>query len=412
MKKSPILILVMTIAIDMLGFGIIIPVLPIYADQLGASEVVIGLIGTSFAAAQFFFTPFWGGFSDRIGRRPIILISISIMVISYLVLANATLLWLVFAARIIAGIGAGNLSVAQAFISDSVAEEKRAKNFGYLGAAFGLGFIFGPPLGGYLKTNFGIEGLGYVAAGISAINLIMAYFMLPESNKHKNPNSRILRNPFSEIWSIIPRPEIRRILLIHFVFIMAFSMMQITASLLWSQHYDLNEQQIGLMFAFVGVLTALIQGLLIGRLTKRFGERKLFVLGNFMMALGLAALPFIPQSLFLTLSLPALVFIAFGNAFVTPTISTLLSQNAKKEEQGKILGLAQSVGALSRIIGPALGGFFFGLAYFYPNLVAGGMMLITTAMAFRIAYRKMAHAIKDGSKKKATSSPKEKAAVN
>lgn len=389
MKKFPILVLIITIAIDMLGFGIIIPVLPIYADSLGASEFVIGLIATSFAGAQFFFTPFWGGLSDRIGRRPVILISVAIMVLSYLILANATMVWMVFAARIVAGIGAANLSAAQAFISDLIKPKERVKYFGYLGAAFGVGFIFGPPLGGYLKTNFGIEGLGYVAAGISALNFILAYFMLPESNKDKNPDSKIFKNPFTEIYKVLPRQDIRNVLMIHFVFIMSFSMMQITASLLWSKQYGLNEQEIGSMFAYVGISTALIQGLFMGKLNTIFGERKLFVAGNLMMAVGLGSLPFVPEGAFLLLSLISLTLISFGHAFVTPTISSLLSKNAKKKEQGKILGLAQSVGALSRIFGPSLGGFFFGLTYFMPNVVAGALMLLTTYMAYQLVKSKM-----------------------
>ncbi|WP_417610011.1 MFS transporter [Owenweeksia hongkongensis] len=389
MKKLPILVLIITIAIDMLGFGIIIPVLPIYADQLGASEFTIGLIEASFAAAQFLFTPFWGGLSDRIGRRPVILISIGIMVLSYLVLANATLIALVFLARIVSGIGAANLSAAQAFISDLVKPKERVKYFGYIGAAFGIGFIFGPPLGGYLKTNFGIEGLGYVAAGISTLNFLLAFFFLPESNKDKNPDSKLFKNPFTEIYRILPRPEIRSVLMIHFVFIMAFSMMQITASLLWAKEYQLNEQEIGIMFAYVGISTALIQGLFVGKLSNIFGERRLFVVGNLMMAAGLASLPFAPPGGFLILTIIALTLISFGNAFVTPIISSLLSQNAKKKEQGKILGLAQSVGALSRVFGPTLGGFLFGLTYFMPNIVAGALMLLTTFMAFQLVKNKM-----------------------
>jgi len=389
MKKLPLLVLIITIAIDLLGFGIIIPVLPIYADSLGAPEIVIGMISTSFAAAQFVFTPFWGGLSDRIGRRPVILISVAIMSVSYIILANATVIWMIFLARIVAGIGAANHSVAQAFISDMVKPKKRIKYFGYLGAALGVGFILGPPLGGFLKTHYGIEGLGYVAAAISAFNFILAFFLLPESNKHKNPESKIFRNPIMEIYRILPHHQIRSILMVHFVFILAFSMMQITASLLWSKEYALNEQEIGAMFAYVGISTALIQGLFMGKLNILFGERKMFILGNLFMAVGLGTLPFVPQSAFLFLTIISLTLIAFGHAFVTPTISSLLSQNATKKEQGKTLGLAQSVGALSRTIGPSLGGFFYGLVYFMPNVVAGIFMLFSTFLAYQLVKNKM-----------------------
>lgn len=389
MKKFPLLVLISTIAIDMLGFGIIIPILPIYADHLGASNFTIGLIEASFAAAQFLFTPFWGGLSDRIGRRPVILISISMMILSYIILANAETVFLIFASRIVSGIGAANLSAAQAYISDITKPKDRAKTFGYIGAAYGIGFIFGPPLGGFLKTHFGIIGLGYGAAIFSVLNFVLAYFFLSESIHEKVKDTPIFRNPFSEIIKIFPRYNIRSILTVHFVFTMAFSMMQITASLLWAQKYQLTEQQIGYTFAFVGISIALIQALLIGPLSNRFGEKKLFVFGNFLMAIGLASLPFIPEDLFLPFEFIPLILVAFGNAFVTPTISSLLSQNAKKKEQGKILGLAQSVGALSRVIGPSLGGFLYGLALILPNVVAGAFLLITTFLAYLLVNKKM-----------------------
>ncbi len=372
-----------------MGFGIIIPILPIYADELGASGLTIGLIGASFSGAQFLFAPFWGGLSDRIGRRPVILTSIIIMAASYVMLANAVSIALLFAARIIAGIGAANISAAQAFISDITEPKDRAKNFGIIGAAFGLGFIFGPPLGGFLKTHYGIEWVGYVAAVLSVFNLILAYFLLPESLQEKNPNSKLFTNPLSELRAVIPRVKIRSFLLIQFVFLAAFSMMQITSSLLWTDKYGLTEAQIGYVFAFIGFSVVIIQGTLIGKFTKWFGERRLFITGNFLMAIGLASMPLVPPSLFWSLELIGLLFISFGNAFFTPTLSSLLSQNAEKHEQGKILGLAQSVGALSRIVGPILGGFFYGLAVWLPFEVSAFVMLITAWMAFWIVRKRL-----------------------
>lgn len=383
-KRFPILILIITVALDMLGFGIIIPVLPIYADQLGAEEWVIGLIATSFAVSQFIFTPFWGGLSDRIGRKPVLLYSIAIITCSYFILSIADTLVLVFIARIIAGIGAGNLSVAQAFISDSLNPAERAKHFGYLGAAFGIGFILGPPLGGWLKVNFGIEGLGLVAGGISLLNLALVYFLLPESLKQKSVNSSVFRNPFSEIRAVLPRKELRGILLIHLLLMSALSMLLVTASLLWSRGYNQTEKEIGLLFAFVGIGAALIQGLLTGWLNRVFGERKLYISGIFIMAVGLTTLPFVPSSLFYILSAMALSLIAFGTAFVTPLTPTLLSQNANEDEQGRIMGLSQSVGALARIVGPGVGGILFGIGYFYPNIIAGAMLIFTGLIAMRV----------------------------
>lgn len=390
MRKSPLLVLFITIFIDLIGFGIIIPILPIYADELGAPGWVIGMIAGSFSLMQFLFAPFWGGLSDRIGRRPVILTSIFLVALSYLIFANSTTLFLLFAARILAGIGSANISAAQAFISDITPPEKRAKNFGLIGAAFGLGFIFGPPLGGFLKTNYGIEWVGYVSAGLAAINLVMAFFMLPESLKVKNKGSKYFPNPFSELKAIFPRKDIRSFLFINFVFITAFSMMQITAALLWENYYELTEAQVGYVFAFIGLSVVVIQGTLIGRLTKKFGERRLFVAGNFLMAIGLLAMPYVPLELFIPLELIALLTISFGNAFFTPTLSSLLSQSAGKHEQGRIMGMSQSVGSLSRVVGPLIGGTLYGYDRHLPYITASAIMLITAYMAFRIVKIRLA----------------------
>jgi multidrug resistance protein len=383
-KQFPILVLFITIFFDLIGFGIVIPILPIYADELGASGFTIGLIGASFSAAQFVFAPFWGKLSDRIGRRPVILTCILIMLCSYLVLGMATSVWMLFAARIVAGIGAANISAAQAFISDITPPENRAKNFGIIGAAFGLGFIFGPPLGGWLKEDFGIEWVGFVAAGLAALNFILAYFLLPESIEKKQSFQLVFPNPAKGIKEVLPRPLIGALLLINFVFIAAFSMMQITSSLLWKDKYDLDAGAIGLVFAFIGFTVVVIQGTLIGRLTRWFGEKKLFILGNLLMAIGLFGMPYVPVDLFVPWEYIALLFISFGNAFFTPTLTSLLSKSAGKEEQGTVMGVSQSMGALSRIVGPFIGGFLYGIDLHLPNSVAAAVMLITFFMAWRI----------------------------
>lgn len=384
MKRLPILVLFVTIFFDLIGFGIVIPILPIYADELGASGFTIGLIGASFSAAQFVFAPFWGKLSDRIGRRPVILTCILIMLCSYLILGMANSVWLLFATRIVAGIGAANISAAQAFISDITPPENRAKNFGIIGAAFGLGFIFGPPLGGWLKEDFGIEWVGFVAAGLAGLNFVLAYFLLPESIEKKQSFRLQFPNPAKGIKEVLPRPLIGALLFINFVFIAAFSMMQITSSLLWKDKYNLDAGEIGLVFAFIGFTVVIIQGTLIGPLTRWFGEKKLFILGNLLMAIGLFGMPYVPVDLFIPWEYISLLFISFGNAFFTPTLTSLLSKSAGKKEQGTVMGVSQSMGALSRIVGPFIGGFLYGLDLHLPNSIAALVMLITFFMAWRI----------------------------
>lgn len=378
------MILFFTVFLDLVGFGLVIPVLPIYAEDLGAAALTIGLIEASFSAAQFYFAPFWGALSDRLGRRPVLLMSIAVMMLSYLILANASALWLLFLARAIAGIGAANVSIANAYISDISPVEKRAKNFGIIGAAMGLGFIFGPPLGGFLKDFYGMDGVGYAAAGLSLINLLLAWFLLPESITEKKTDRPLFTTPLREFRSIIPQVTLRSLLITHLIFMAAFSMLQMTASLLWKNRFMLREVEIGYTFGFIGICIVIIQGLLLGRFTAMFGEKKLFVAGNFMMAIGLVSMPFVPVEVFVPFGLIGLVFIAFGTAFFTPTLSSLLTQSAKDDEQGKVLGLMQAMGSLGRIIGPITGGFFYGIIYYLPFSVAAVIMILTGSVALWI----------------------------
>lgn len=378
------MVLFFTIFLDLVGFGIVIPILPLYANELGANGFMIGLVTASFAFTQFFFAPFWGNLSDRIGRKPVLLISITIMGFSYILFSQAATLWLLLTSRMLAGVGAANISAANAYISDITSPENRSKNFGLIGAAFGLGFIFGPPIGGFLKDNYGIEYVGYVSAALAALNFVLALIFLPESLKEKVKEGSLITNPFKEFKAILPRKAIVSFLGTNFIFLSAFSMMHITSSLLWQEKYGLTETQIGYVFAFIGVAVALVQGILIGPLTKRVGEKKLFISGSLLMAVGLLSMPYVPPSLFVPLEFVALVLIALGNGFFTPTVSSLISQQASKKEQGKIMGLLQSVGSLSRVVGPILGGALYGIHLELPYVTAAIMMLGVMALAYRI----------------------------
>ena len=384
MRRTPLMILFFTVFLDLIGFGLVIPVLPIYAEDLGAAALTIGLIEASFSGAQFFFAPFWGALSDRMGRKPVLVISIAVMMFSYLILANASTIWLLFIARAVAGIGAANVSIANAYVSDISPVERRARNFGIIGAAMGLGFIFGPPLGGFLKDFYGMDGVGYVAAALSLLNLLLAWLLLPESHFDLNKSRSLFTTPLREFKTVFPRVTLRSLLLTQLIFMAAFSMLQMTASLLWKNRYMLREVEIGYTFGFIGICIVIIQGLLLGRLSRLVGERKLFVAGNFMMAIGLISMPYVPVEVFVPLGLFGLIFIAFGTAFFTPTLSSLLTQTAGEDEQGKVLGLMQAMGSLGRVAGPVTGGFFYGIAYFLPFTVAAGIMVITGSLALWI----------------------------
>jgi len=383
MKNKALAVLFLTIFLDLMGFGLIIPILPTYAKTLGATDAMVGLLGTSFSIMQFIFASFWGGLSDRFGRRPIMLISIAIMVVAYVLFANATVLWLLFATRLLKGFGAANLSVAQAYISDVVPQKDRTKAFGVIGAAFGLGFIFGPSIGGIINEFYGVAGVGYFAACLGTLNFILAWLFLKESLVEKSDSIELFPNPFKDLVRFKHIPEVNALFTINFVYVLGFSMMQITATLLWAEHFGLSEMHIGYTFAYVGLLAVIIQGGLIGKFNSWFGERNLLVIGTLLAAIGLFGMPFVPTEHF-SLELVCMTFLSLGNALLTPTVSSLLSSFAPEGMQGKILGTNQSVGSLARVVGPAVGGVAYGWHFSYPYLLAGSISLIVSVLAVRL----------------------------
>lgn len=370
-----LLILFVTIFIDLMGFGIFIPVVPIYARELNASDALVGDTGALFSLMMFIFTPVWGMLSDRYGRRPIILWALFISALSYVMFAQASTLFLLIASRMLTGIGSGNITAAQAYITDITPPEGRAKAMGLIGAAFGLGFIFGPPMGSFIYMHFGIEWVGYAAAIICALNMLAVWLYLPESLQEKVMDRAIRVKPVSGAIRALKEERFRDLFLISFIYITAFSMMQMTIALFWTDDYGLDKEQIGWMFAAVGVASAIVQGGLIGWLQKTFGERKLMIYGCISLAIGLGMIAFVPPSLFLPLSIVSIALLALGNGCLGPTLLSQLSKNAEQREQGEVLGLNQSFGSLARIVGPAIGGRLYGLHHTLPYIGSGVIML-------------------------------------
>jgi len=370
---------------DLLGFGLVIPILPTYATQLGASSFEVGLVMAVYALMNFVFSPFWGTMSDRLGRRPVIAFTVLITALGFLLLANAHSLALLFAARMLAGIGSANIAASQAYITDVTPPEGRAKALGMIGAAFGLGFIFGPPVGGFIKEQYGMDAVGYTAMSLSLINLMLILILLPESLKEKDPNNKLELKPVTGAIKALRNDRFRDLFITTFIYIMAFSMMQITVALLWEQHYGLNEAHIGYMFAFIGLSSAIVQGGLVGWLSRTFGEPKLMVIGSVLCGTGLLLTPFVPYAYFVPLAfIPMLL--AFANGCMMPSISSLLSRNATNKEQGQVLGMNQSFGSLARIAGPTAGGFLYGLHFTGPYIA--GALLMVGALLFVLAYQR------------------------
>jgi multidrug resistance protein len=397
-KSSKILfVLFITIFIDLLGFGIIIPILPTYAKELRASELEIGLMVACYALMNFVFAPFWGSLSDKIGRKPIMLVSIAITGLAYVVFAYADVLILLFASRTLAGIGSANISAAQAYIADVSLPQNRAKNFGIIGAAFGLGLILGPPIGGYIKENYGVSYVGWAIVVSCAFNFIVAFFMLTESLQEKNKQSDIQLNPIRDLRIALRRDTIREILWLSFGFVVAFMMMQIPLALLWKEQVGFTDEQNGYAFSFMGLVTALAQGLFLGKLNKKFGEQKLILYGCVLLAVAGVVLPvFATKTLFIPFELFAIILLGLSSAFFNPALSAMISKSVSMQEQGKVLGINQSFGSLARAVGPALGGFFYGLNYRMPYWMAALLMLIVIYGAWQIpkilhAYQSVIH---------------------
>jgi DHA1 family tetracycline resistance protein-like MFS transporter len=355
-SRSPLIIIFITVFIDLVGFGIVIPVLPLYAQNYGASETVIGLLLAIYSVMQFIFAPILGKLSDRVGRRPVLLVSLIGTAIGFLTMGLANTLWLLFLARIIDGITGGNISTAQAYIADVTPPDKRSSAMGLIGAAFGLGFIFGPALGGLL-SHISLAAPFYFAAGLAAANAIALYFLLPESLSEEH-RAGAGRASITQIFSESGSWQLGAVFATYFFATIAFAMLTATYTLFTVRRFGLDATHNGYIFASQGIIGVMIQGVLLGRLLKLVGEKVLAVTGTFLLSASMLALPLVH-------TIPALLIasagIAFGNSFVTPVLNGLASKNVNASWQGRVLGVLQSVASLARIIGPALGGFLLRL---------------------------------------------------
>ncbi|MFN2516686.1 MAG: MFS transporter [Pyrinomonadaceae bacterium] len=358
MKRSPLVVIFTTVFIDLVGFGIVIPVLPFYAEgtRFNATPRTVGILFASYSIMQLIFSPVLGRLSDKYGRRPVLLISIIGTGIGFLILGFATTLWMLFVGRILDGITGGNISTAQAYIADITTKEDRAKGMGLLGAAFGLGFIFGPAIGGIL-SRWGVAVPFLFAAGLCFANALLLYFTLPETVTPDHPArvSAAGGRGLSQLIESLRQPRLGFVLIIYFLFIVAFSIMTTSFSLFTMFRFGYDAQHNGYLFAYVGLLAVIIQGGLIGRLVKRFGELPLVIVGALSFAGSLFAVPFLgPASGGLLALLVGGGIFSIGNSLSGPALTSLASRSVGAAEQGGVLGVTQSVASLARAVGPSL----------------------------------------------------------
>ena len=383
-------VLFLIVFVDLVGFGLVIPLLPFYAERFGASPLQMTLLFAVYSLMSMVAAPVWGRLSDRVGRRPALMASMAAAALAYLWLGLATDLWMVFAARAFAGICAGNIAAAQAYIADVTPPEKRARGMGMIGAAFGLGFIIGPVIGGLVAGNdlktADLATPGFIAAGLSATALLGVLFLLRESLSTSS-RGRETRGRLAALTAALRQPMLGRLLAVFFLVILAFSGMETTFAWWAIDQFGWGPRPIGFVFFYVGLLSAAMQGGLIGPLTKRFGEERLMLGGLVLIGLGLLVLPFARE---IPLLVVALTLLALGMGSMQPSLNSLISRRAAPERQGEVMGVAQSVGALSRVLGPIVAGALFsGLGRSSPFL--WGALLV--ALALLTGWRLLNHLV-------------------
>ena len=374
-KNASLAIVYITVFIDLMGFGIILPLLPFYAVAYGASGLWVGILTTAYSAAQFAGAPIIGRLSDRFGRRPILLTALAGSALSLTMTGLATNLYMLVAARALAGLFGGSIAAAQAYVADVTTVTDRSKYMGLLGASIGMGFVFGPAIGAAL-SSFGFGAAALVAAGIAGVNFLAAFFLLKESHQGQNQSGR-RAFAFNGLSQALSRGGIRTVLISTFLLTLAFVGMETTYALLGAKRFGLTAQQLGYVFTYIGIVIAIIQGGLIGRLVKRRGERHIALIGAIVMMFGLIAVALAPTLIW---SMVALGLLAAGQAFTSPTLATMLSKCANRDEQGGVLGLSQSLAAAARGIMPVAAGLLFDIDNVLPYLLGATICLIAAGL--------------------------------
>jgi DHA1 family tetracycline resistance protein-like MFS transporter len=380
--KGALAAIFLIVFVDLLGFGIIIPLLPRYVPDFTEHPVKVTLLFSVFSVFQFIGAPVLGALSDRVGRRPVLIVSQFGSALGYLMLAAATqfdfspatALALVYLSRVIDGFTGGNISTAQAYVSDVTTPQNRAKGMGMLGAAFGIGFTAGPFLGGVLGLK-----AAYAAAALSALAATLTYLRLPETRVHQPTEAEVWLHP-SRFAPILRRPVLVQLLAISFFIMASFVMMESTITMFLDAHFGWKEKKVGLFFGFIGLVIVIVQGGLIGRITRRFGEWVPAIGGCVLVAVGMAAFTataFVPL---LWILLLGGAVNAVGRSLQQPTISSLLSKFSDPRDHGVVFGLFHGLGSLARVFGPLVAGLVYPLMHNAGQFVTAGLIAVAMAL--------------------------------
>jgi len=378
-------VLAATVLVDMIGFGIVLPLLPFYAEDLGATPFEVTLIIASFSAMQLIAAPLWGRFSDRSGRRPLIIAGLFASAVSYLIFALANSTAILLLSRVAAGAAGGTISVAQAYVADSTEGSERAHGLGLIGAASGLGIMIGPAIGGFF-SQWGLGAPGYVAAALCAVNAVAAIVALPESRHFRDRAARAepARGDAASLGSwvrALVRFPLGLLLAVYFLTISSFAAMTSVLALYTERVFAMTASQMGLVFTAAGAVTVVVRGVAVGKLVKRVGEALTVRMGSLILALSVGAIALIPGKWWLALLIP---FWALATGILFPSLASLVSQATDADSQGSILGGSQLAGGSGRVLGPLWAGLLFQHHRIASPFLAGALL---SAAAFLLALK-------------------------
>lgn len=400
MKRTPLVVILFIAFVDLVGFGLIIPLQAVYARRLEASGLALGMLVGVYALMQLIFNPVLGRWSDRVGRRRVLLISIAGSAASHALLGVGDLAhsyWLLFAARCLDGITGANVATAQAYIADVTTAENRARGMGFFGAAFGLGFVIGPALGAGLAVlgtavsgeAYGTAWPAFGATVIAVVAFVLAWRFLPESRPDRPAaTGRFRALHLGQLREALRHPRLRELFVLVFSSIFAFVLLEVSFVYLCAHRFGVAEAGTGMIFAYIGVLMVIVQGGMVGRLARRHGEASLVAAGPFITALGFLMLSVVPlpmgQATAWTLLIAACVPVALGHGLTGPSLNALVSRQAHEDHQGMTLGLSQGVGSLARAIGPIIGGLLYDAGPSWPYWIGAAVLVFVGMMAVRV----------------------------
>ncbi|MDO8461431.1 MAG: MFS transporter [Deltaproteobacteria bacterium] len=372
-------ILFSVVAVDLIGFGIVVPILPFYAQQYGANGAILGLLLTSYAAMQFLFSSFWGKLSDRIGRRKVILLTLIGSSFSLLLLGLADSLLFLFVGRLLSGIFAANISVASAYVADVTTDENRSKGMGLIGAAFGIGFLVGPALGGFLSSHSYSTPILF-ASFLTVLNIIYAFFGLKEPERHQASPETVIDRTIIKT-AVLADRTVLKMCLVYFVFTVSVSQLESIFAFYMKDHFFYSARQVAVLLALMALIMILIQGGLIRTLTRLLGEKKLLIAGTFLLTI---AFFFLPRMATVSLLIIPLVVASIGRAFSQPSLMSLVSKKATPQMRGAVMGTFQASASLGRVVGPLAAGLLYDQWHSSPYYLAAGLMAIVLMMVLQM----------------------------